>query len=100
MLTCVLLSVASSWLRRLGRAVDWPDWMLCKELKESVSITTGVFNDCANNKAVSSPVFSDVLSVIRFPMLTSSAGMLTADDTLPSVVFDPSVTICKWLLYK
>ena len=77
--------------------------MLCKELKESVSITTGVYNDCtlspihckANNKAISSPVYIDVVSVIRFPMLTSSAGMLTADDTLPSVVFDPSVNTCK-----
>ena len=95
MLTCVLLSVACSWLRRLRRAADWPDWMLCKELKESVSINTGVSNDCtlssihckANSNAVSSPVYIDVLSVIRFPMLTSSAGMLTADDTLPSVAF-------------
>ena len=28
------------------------------------------------------------------------SGMLTADDTLPSVVFDSSVNTCKWLLYK
>ena len=99
MCMCVLLCVVRSWLRRFGRDVDCPDCILCNELNESVSITIGLCIDCsfspihskASTKAVSSPAYIDVLSVMRLYILTSNSGMLTADDTLPSLVFEPSV---------
>ena len=96
---CVLLCVVRSWLSRFGRDVDFPDCILCNELNESVSMTIGLSIDClfspvhskASTKAMSSPAYIDVLSVMRLYILTSNSGMLTAVDTLPSLVFEPSV---------
>ena len=40
---------------------------------------------------MSSPAYIDVLSVLGLYILTSNSGMLTADDNLSSLVFEPSV---------
>ena len=64
---CVLLEVV---LNRFGRDVECPDYILCNELNESVSMTIGLSIDCS---------------------FSLNSGMLTADDTLPSLVFEPSV---------
>ena len=95
---CMLLCVVRSWLSRFGRDVDCSDCILCNELNEPVSMTIGLSIDCsfspihskASTKAVSSPAYNE-LFVMRLYILASNSGMLTADDTLPSLVFEPSV---------
>ena len=65
---CVLLCVVRSWLSRFGRDVDCPECILCNVLNESVSMTIDSFSlvhSKASTKAVSSPAYIDVLSVMR-----------------------------------